>query len=94
MYKAFIFTNNSFASQNIILRSENIMLDKIALLLVIIGAVNWGAIGLFQFDLVAWIFGGQSGIVSRIIYTVVALAGIWCISLLFRDNEVLVRHEE
>lgn len=70
------------------------MLDKIALLLVIIGAINWGAIGLFQFDLVAWIFGGQSGIISRIIYTVVALAGIWCISLLFRDNEVLVRHEE
>ncbi len=70
------------------------MLDKIALLLVIIGAVNWGAIGLFQFDLVAWIFGGQSGIISRIIYTVVALAGIWCISLLFRDNEVLVKHEE
>lgn len=65
------------------------MLDKIALLLVIVGAINWGAIGLFQFDIVGWIFGGQSAIVSRIIFTVVALAGIWCISLLFRENEVL-----
>ena len=60
------------------------LIDRIALLLVIIGAVNWGAIGLFQFDLVAWIFGGQAAIVSRIIYTLVALAGAWCISLLFR----------
>ena len=65
------------------------MLDKLALVLVIIGAVNWGAIGLFQFDIVGWIFGGQSAIVSRIIFTIVALAGIWCISLLFRENEVL-----
>ena len=70
------------------------MLDKLALILVIIGAVNWGAIGLFQFDIVGWIFGGQSAIISRIIFTVVALAGIWCISLLFRDNEVLVDNKE
>ncbi len=62
------------------------MLDKISLTLTIIGAINWGLIGLFQFDLVAWIFGGQGAIISRIIYTVIALAGIWCISLLFRDN--------
>ena len=60
------------------------ILDRIALLLVIIGAINWGAIGLFQFDLVAWIFGGQAAVVSRIIYTIVALCGAWCISLLFR----------
>lgn len=59
-------------------------MDIIALILVIIGALNWGGIGLFQFDLVAWIFGGQSGPISRVIYTLVALAGIWCISLLFR----------
>lgn len=65
------------------------MLDRISLILVIIGAVNWGAIGLFQFDIVSWLFGGQDAIVSRIIYTLVALAGIWCISLLFRENEVL-----
>ncbi len=59
------------------------MLDKIALILAIIGGINWGLIGIFQFDLVAWIFGGQSAIISRIIYTLVALAAIWCISLLF-----------
>lgn len=63
------------------------MLDKISLILVIIGALNWGSIGLFQFDIVAWIFGGQGAIVSRIVYTLVALAGIWCISMLFRENE-------
>lgn len=66
------------------------MLDKISLVLVIIGAINWGSIGLFQFDIVAWIFGGQGAIVSRIVYTIVALAGIWCISLLFRDTESAV----
>lgn len=59
------------------------MLDKISLILAIIGGLNWGLIGIFQFDLVAWIFGGQSAIISRIIYTLVALAAIWCISLLF-----------
>ncbi len=66
------------------------MLDKISLVLVIIGALNWGSIGLFQFDLVAWIFGGQGAILSRIVYTLVALAGIWCVSLLFRDTEAAV----
>ena len=62
------------------------MLDKTALTLVIIGAINWGSIGLFKFDLVAWIFGGQTAVLSRIVYTLVALAGIWCISLLFRTQ--------
>lgn len=61
------------------------MLDKIALILVIIGALNWGSIGIFQFDAVAWLFGGQAAIISRIIYTLVALAGIWVISLLFKE---------
>ena len=70
------------------------MLDKLALILVIIGAINWGSIGLFQFDIVGWIFGGQSAIISRIIFTVVALAGIWCISLLFREKEVLVDNKD
>ena len=63
------------------------MLDRLSLILTIIGALNWGSIGLFQFDLVAWIFGGQDALLSRIVYTVVALAGIWCISLLFRSRE-------
>lgn len=58
-------------------------MNKTALALVIIGAINWGLVGIFKFDLVAWIFGGQTAPVSRIIYTIVALAGLWCISLLF-----------
>ena len=69
------------------------MLDRISLILTIIGALNWGLVGLFKFDAVAWLFGGQAAIVSRIIYTLVALAGIWCISLLFRENAVLRRAE-
>jgi uncharacterized membrane protein YuzA (DUF378 family) len=63
------------------------ILDRIALTLAVIGALNWGSIGLFQFDLVAWLCGGQTGLISRIIYTVVALAGVWCISLIFRARE-------
>ena len=63
--------------------------DKIALLLTIIGAINWGLIGIFQFDLVASIFGGQAALVSRIIYTVVGAAGLWCISMLFCDQDVV-----
>lgn len=63
------------------------MLDKIALILVIIGAINWGLIGLFQFDMVAFMFGGTGAILSRVVYTLVALSGIWSISLLFRDTE-------
>ncbi len=67
------------------------MLDKTALTLTIIGALNWGSIGIFQFDIVAWLFGGQGAMLSRIVYTLVALAGIWCISLLFRDTEAARR---
>ncbi len=63
------------------------ILDRIALFLVIIGAVNWGSIGLFGFDLVAWVFGGQGEILSRIVYTLVAVSGIWLISLFFRSRE-------
>ena len=62
------------------------MLDRIALILVIIGALNWGGIGIFGFDTVAWLCGGQTAIFARIIYTLVAIAGIWCISMLFRDK--------
>ena len=61
-------------------------MDTVSLILVIIGALNWGSIGLFGVDLVATIFGGQLAIVSRIIYTLVGIAGIWCITLLFRDK--------
>ena len=61
------------------------MLNKIALILVIVGAFNWGLIGLFGLDAVAWLFGGQMAILSRIIYTVIAIAGVWCVMLLFTE---------
>ncbi len=61
-------------------------MDNTALILVIIGALNWGSIGLFGVDLVALIFGGQASILSRIIYTLVGLGGLWSISLLFKEK--------
>lgn len=63
------------------------IVNKIALALIIIGALNWGLVGLFSFDLVAWICGGAATVIARIIYTVIALAGIWSISMLFMDDE-------
>ncbi|KNF08122.1 protein of unknown function DUF378 [Gottschalkia purinilytica] len=62
-------------------------MDRLSLVLVIIGAINWGLISLFRFDLVAAIFGGQDAILSRIVYGLVGLAGLYCITLLFRDRE-------
>ena len=64
-------------------------MDTLALILAIIGSVNWGLVGIFRFDLVAWIFGGQAAVISRIIYTLVGLAGLWCITLLFRRNRTI-----
>lgn len=63
------------------------VIDRIALILAIIGGLNWGSIGLFRFDLVAWICGGQASVVACVIYTLVGLAAIWCISLLFRGRD-------
>ena len=65
------------------------MLDRVSLILTIIGGINWLLVGLFQFDLVAYICGGQNAVISRVIYTVVGIAALWCISLLFRE-----RHNE
>lgn len=76
-------------------KGEKIMImDRIALLLTVVGALNWGSIGLFQFDIVGWICGGSSSLLSRIIFTVVGIAGIWCISLFFRSREALRQNEE
>ena len=61
-------------------------MNVIAWILAIIGAINWGLVGFARFDLVAWIFGGQTASVSRIVYAVVGLAGLWCITLLFRRS--------
>lgn len=64
------------------------ILNTIALILTIIGGINWGSIGLFKFDIVAWICGGQDAIFARIIYAAVGLTAVWCISLLFGKNKI------
>lgn len=62
------------------------IIDKIALSLLIVGGINWGSVGLFNFDIVGWIFGGTDSIGARIVFVVVALCALWCISLLFRER--------
>lgn len=62
-------------------------MDKIALILAIIGGLNWGSIGIFGFDVVAFLFGGADSALSRVVYTLVGLAAIWCISLVFRESD-------
>ncbi len=64
-------------------------MDIMALILSIVGCANWGLVGIFQFDLVAWLFGGSDSLFSRIVYTVIGLAGLWCISFLFRRNRIV-----
>ena len=66
------------------------MWDKLALILLIIGGINWGLVGIFRFDLVAWLFGGSDAILSRAIYIIVAISAIWCINLLFRSDDKLI----
>ena len=61
-------------------------LDNLSLILVIVGALNWGSIGLFGFDFVGFLFGGQMSMLSRIIFALVGLAGLWSITLLFKDK--------
>ena len=61
-------------------------MDTLALILTIAGSVNWGLVSLFRFDLVAWLFGGQTSVMSRLVYGLIALAGLWCVSFLFRRN--------
>ena len=63
-------------------------MDTLALILLIIGGLNWGSIGLFGFDIVGWIFGGQGAAISRIIFAIVGLAAIWAITFLFRRNHI------
>jgi len=65
------------------------IMDRIALILAIIGGLNWGCIGIFGFDLVAFACGGAQSALTRVIYTIVGLAAIWCISLLFRSRDVV-----
>ena len=62
-------------------------MDRLALLLIIVGALNWLLIGVFNFDLVASLFGGQTSLMSRAAYSLVGLAGVWSLTLLFRDRK-------
>ena len=71
------------------MRKGGYFMDTIALILSIIGCLNWGLIGIFQFDLVAWLFGGAGSLFSRLVYTIVGQAGLWCISFLFRRNSIV-----
>ena len=69
------------------------IVDRIALIVAAIGGLNWGGIGLFGFDAVAWLFGGQGAVLSRIVYVAVALAALWCISLVFRVRDTFEQPE-
>ena len=64
-------------------------MDRVSLVLVILGAINWGLIAIFQYDLIGHVFGGQGAVLSRVVYGLIALAGLWCISLLFRDRDIV-----
>ena len=61
-------------------------MDALALILIIVGAINWGSVGLFGFDIVGWLFGGQLSVLSRIIFTIVGLGGLWAITFFFKDK--------
>lgn len=68
-------------------------MDKLALVLAIIGAVNWGSIGIFSFDIIGFFLGGQNVLFSRILFALVGIAGLWCITLLFREDEPTRNHK-
>ena len=70
------------------------MLDRTSLVVTIIGGINWLLVGLFRFDLVAYLFGGQAAMLSRVVYTVVGIASLWCISLLFRERVSAADHAD
>ena len=65
------------------------IMDRIALVLAILGGINLGSVGLFRFDIIARMCGGQAATLSRVIYTLIGLAAIWCISLLFRERDYI-----
>ena len=66
-------------------------LDKISRALLIIGGLNWGLVGIFEFDLVAWLFGGSAAVLSRIVYALVSLAAVWSIAKLFRTSSPVLQ---
>jgi len=67
------------------------IMDRIALIITVVGGLNWGSVGLFRVDFISYLFGGQTATASRVVYTIVGLAAIWCVSLLFRESSVSER---
>lgn len=88
-FSARISSGGKAFAANIVKKENTSMLDKIALFLLIVGGLNWGLVGIFQFDLVAFLFGGSAAIISRIVYVVIAICAIWCVSLFFKDSEMV-----
>ena len=86
--QAYLYSSNSTQKDG----PKMTIINKIALAIAIVGTLNWGLVGLFSFDLVAWLSGGAGTVLARIIYVAVALAGIWCITMLFRENDELLEH--
>ena len=70
------------------------MLDRLALIILIVGGLNWGSVGLFNFDLVSFIFGGSNEILTRVVFMLVGLAAVWSITLLFKPRERLITSEQ
>lgn len=64
-------------------------MDRIALILAVIGGLNWGSVGIFRFNIIGYLCGGATSTLSRVIFTLIGLAAIWCISLLFRERETV-----
>jgi len=70
------------------------IMDRIALILTILGALNLGSMGIFGYDIIHHALGYGNGSAARVLYTIIGLAGLWCISLLFREREVWHRHTD
>ena len=84
--KLYIFRNKAKNNRKTLRKeNKNMIMDKIALFILFVGGLNWGLVGIFSFDLVAWLFGGTGALLSRVVYILVALSAVWCITLLFRE---------
>lgn len=82
-------SGNIISAQRSALKEVADMIDKIALFLLIIGGLNWGLVGIFEFDLIAFLFGSSTSLLSRIIYIVVAASALWSISLYFKNHSLV-----
>ena len=65
------------------------IMDRLAMILTVIGGLNWGSVGIFRFDFIAWLCGGENATFTRVLYVLMGLAAIWCFSLLFRERDIV-----